>query len=37
MLKVNTKDTRTYFAPCSSVSVVNFEQLNVHWDKSQGT
>ena len=28
MFKGNNKDTRTYFTPCSSVSIVNFEQLN---------
>ena len=33
MLKVNSKDTRTkpYFTPCSIVSVVNFEQVNIGW------
>ena len=38
MFKVNVKDTRTtpaYFAPCSSVSIVNFEQVNDGWDKSK--
>ena len=32
MLKVNNKDTRTtlVFTPCSSVSIVNFEQVNAH-------
>ena len=39
MFKVNNKDTRTtdaitYFTPCSSVSIVNFEQVNSGWDKS---
>ena len=29
MLKVNNKDTRTSL--CSSVSIVNFEQVNVGW------
>ena len=36
--KVNNKDTRmsllltlTYFTPCSSVSIVNFEQVNASW------
>ena len=32
MFKVNNKDTRTtalaYFTPCSSFSIVNFEQVN---------
>ena len=35
MLKVNNKDTRptpTYFPPCSSVFIVNFEQVNAGWD-----
>ena len=39
MLKVNNKDTRTtpmaspwtYFTPCSSVSIVNFEHLIAGW------
>ena len=39
MLKVNSKDTRTtpvalaslYFTRCSSVSIVNFEQVNAGW------
>ena len=37
MFKVNNNDTRTtplaytYFTPCSSVSVVNFEQANADW------
>ena len=38
MFKFNNKDTRTtpmashlYFTPCSSVSTVNFEQVNVGW------
>ena len=40
MFKVNNKDTRTtpmtsfwflYFAPCSSVSIVNFEHVIVGW------
>ena len=29
MFKVNNKVTRT--APCSSVSIVNFEQVNAGW------
>ena len=44
MFKVNNKDTRTtpmasiyvfiwtYFTPCSSVSIFNFEQLNIGWE-----
>ena len=35
MLKVNIKDTRTYlniFHTCSSVSIVNFEQVNNRWE-----
>ena len=24
--------TSTYFTPCSSVSIVNFEQVNAGWD-----
>ena len=31
MFKVNKKDTRTYFTPCSSVSIVNFEQVIAGW------
>ena len=31
MFKVNNKDTRTYFTPCSSVSVVNFEHVIADW------
>ena len=36
MFKVNNKDTRTtpalnIFTPCSNVSIVNFEQVNVGW------
>ena len=34
MFKVNNKDTRTtttYFTPCSSVSIVKFEQVNAGW------
>ena len=23
---------RTYFTPCSSVSIVNFEQVNARWE-----
>ena len=29
MFKVNNKDIRTYFTPCSSVSIVNFEHVIV--------
>ena len=36
MFKVNNKDTRTtpmaYFTPCSSVSIVNFEQVTADWE-----
>ena len=35
MFKVNNKDTRTTpmtsFPPCSTVSIVNFEQVNADW------
>ena len=35
MFKVNNKDTRTttqnHFTPCSSVSIVNYEQVNAGW------
>ena len=33
MLNVNNKDTRmtSYFTPFSSVSIVDFEQLNICW------
>ena len=31
MLKVNHKDTRTYFTSFSSVSIVGFKQVNVRW------
>ena len=32
MFKVNNKDTRrTYFTPCSAVSIVNFEHVNADW------
>ena len=39
MFKVNNKETRTtsltwtYFAPCSSVSIVNFAQVNADCDR----
>ena len=32
MFKFSNKDTRT--TPCSSVSVVNFEQVNADWPGS---
>ena len=36
MFKVNNKDivllTLTYFTPCLTVSIVNFEQVNADWD-----
>ena len=33
MFKVNNKDTFwTCFTPCSSVSIVNFEQVNADWE-----
>ena len=28
MFKLNNKDTRTYFTPCFSVFIVDFEQVN---------
>ena len=31
IFKVNNINTRTYFTPCSSVSIVNFEQVNAGW------
>ena len=31
MLKFNNKDTRTT-PPCSSVSIVSFEQVNASWE-----
>ena len=35
MFKVNNTDNRTtYFTPCSSVSIVNFEQVNAGWGNS---
>ena len=40
MFKVNNKDTRqssTPMAPCSSISIVNFEQLNAGWDEHKHT
>ena len=39
MFKVNNKDTKTtsmaYFTPCSDVSIVNFEQVNADWVRTQ--
>ena len=32
MLTIKTPE-RTYFTPCSSVSIVNFEQVNAGWDR----
>ena len=45
MFKVNNRNTRTrceltkltiktYFTPCSSVTIVNFEQVNADWDEA---
>ena len=31
MFKVNIKDTRTTPLGCSSVSIVNFQQVNADW------
>ena len=31
---IKTPQQRTYFTPCSSVSLVNFEQVNVGWDRT---
>ena len=31
MFKDNNKGIRTYFTPCSSVSIVNFEKVNADW------
>ena len=44
MFKVNNKDTRAtafivnfeHFTPCSSVSTVNFEQVNAGWVEERG-
>ena len=37
MFKVNNKDTRTtlwtYFTPCSSFFIVNFEHVIADWEK----
>ena len=32
MFKVNNKDNWTYLTLCSSVSIVNFEQVNDDWE-----
>ena len=32
MFNFNNKDTRTTSMACSSVSIVNFEQVNTGWD-----
>ena len=34
-VKFNNIDTRTrtYFTPCSSVSIADFEQINAGWDR----
>ena len=34
MLKVNNKDAKTSFIPCSSVSIGNFEHVNADWEGS---
>ena len=34
MFKVNNKDTRTYFTPCSNVCIVNFEHVIAGWEMS---
>ena len=34
LLKVKNRNTRTYFTSCSSVSIVNFEQVNADWGLS---
>ena len=31
-LTIKTPFTWTYFTPCSNISIVNFEQVNVGWD-----
>ena len=35
MFKVNNKDLRTYFTPCSSISIVNFEHEIAGWHKAK--
>ena len=32
MFKVNNKDSKTYFTPCTGISFVNFEQVNAGWE-----
>ena len=32
LLKVNNRNTRTYFTPCFSVFIVNFELVIAGWD-----
>ena len=34
MLKVNNKDAKICFMPCSSVSIGNFEHVNADWEGS---
>ena len=34
MNKFKKLEGKTYFTPCSSVSIVNFEQLNADWDET---
>ena len=34
MFKVNNKDTRKYFTPCCSVSIVNLEHLIARWENN---
>ena len=35
MFKINNEDTRAtpmaYYTPCSSISIINFEQVNAVW------
>ena len=31
MFKVNNRDFRTYFTPCSGVSIAKFEYVNANW------
>ena len=31
MFKIHNKDSRTYFTPCSSASIVNFKLVDVSW------
>ena len=38
MFKVNNKDTRTYwtyFTPCSSDSIANFEHIIAGWESNE--